>query len=340
MRKYGLLFAIVALVLGVTFFAAAAPRDEKPQNVILIGWDGCQRNHLKECLERGELPGLTKLMSEGTLVDIDVKGVTDTKAGWSQILTGYNPTVTGVYSNGKYQPVPKGYSIFERLRAFFGADKIFTAAIIGKSAHVDAEAPQKVKLDDEEKAPKGRKGKRQDGKIVEEDGVKYRVIPGKPYYYTKDGMDLWVNGLMLDKRVGDKALEVITQQKDKPFFLFVHFAEVDHKGHAFGENSKEYNDAIVSGDTQLGRIVAKLKELGLYDKTLIYVTADHGFDEGLKSHRDAPCVFLGTNDPKVTRAGLRADITPTILDRFGVDLEKVKPPLDGHSLLRPAPAKP
>jgi hypothetical protein len=65
------------------------------------------------------------------------------------------------------------------------------------------------------------------------------------------------------------------------------------------------------------------------------VTADHGFDEGLTSHFDAPYVFLGTNDPKIKRSGERGDITPTILDRFGLDLTKITPPLNGHPLTKP-----
>ena len=130
-------------------------------------------------------------------------------------------------------------------------------------------------------------------------------------------------------------MELLEKYKDKPFFFFVHFAEVDHKGHKYGENSKEYNDALISADTWTGEIVQKLKQLNLYDKTLIYVTADHGFNEGGKAHSDAPYVFLGTNDTKVIRRGERADITPTILQRFGVDIDRIEPRLDGHSLTEP-----
>ncbi len=269
-----------------------------PRNIILIGWDGAQRNHVKESLSRGELSNLKKLSSEGALVAIDIYRVTDTKAGWTQILTGYEPEVTGVFSNGRYEPIPRGYTVFERLEEFFGARDFVTAAVIGKKEHIDAD-------------------------------------PGKPYYYTKNNMDVFINGLNEDEKVGSKALELLEQYKDKPFFFFVHFAEVDTRGHAFGENSKEYNDALISADRWTGNIVQKLKELNLYDKTLIYVTADHGFDEGLQSHTDAPYVFLATNDPMVIRRGQRADITPTILDRFGLDLSKIEPPLDGHPLTRP-----
>ncbi|MHC4573488.1 MAG: alkaline phosphatase family protein [Planctomycetota bacterium] len=326
------LLLILSLTAIVTAVGCSQARTQQPTNVILIGWDGAQRNHLKESLSRGELPNLKKLASEGSLVAIDILRVTDTKAGWSQILTGYNPEVTGVFSNGQYQPIPKGYSVFERLEQHFGPDNIVTLAVIGKKGHVDADGPQKKEIKETGK-PRG--PKRAEDKIVEENGVRYRLTPGKPYYYTKDGMDLFENNLKLNKKVGTRALELIDKYKDRRFFLFVHFAEVDHKGHRHGENSKEYNDALISCDMWTGKITEKLKNLGLYDKTLIYVTADHGFDEGMKSHKDAPYVFLAANDPKVRRWGERADITPTILERFGLDLSKIEPPLDGHPLIRP-----
>jgi hypothetical protein len=114
-----LTICLVAAVLSLAAVLSAAPAlaaDDGPRNVILIGWDGAQRAHVQECLARGELPTLKKLSEQGALVDIDVvNGATDTKAGWSQILTGYNPEATGVYSNGKYRDIPKGLSVFERL---------------------------------------------------------------------------------------------------------------------------------------------------------------------------------------------------------------------------------
>ncbi len=325
----------------------------QPRNVILIGWDGAQRNHVQECLARQELPNLARLSGEGSLVAIDIYRTTDTKSGWSQILTGYEPEITGVYSNGRYRPIPAGYTVFERLEEHFGPDNFVTVAVIGKKGHVDAAGPVKKKIkpaaesksdqNENQAAQKTKKAgkkqaqgkaKRPEGKIVEENGVKYRVIPGKPYFHTKNNVDVFINGLIQDEKVGSKTLELLEKYKDQPFFFFVHFAEVDHSGHRAGENSLAYNDALISADTWTGRIMDKLLELGLYDETLIYVTADHGFDEDQKGHKDAPYVFLATNDPLVRRRGERADITPTILDRFGVDLPAIDPPLSGHSLLR------
>ncbi|MHC4223778.1 MAG: alkaline phosphatase family protein [Planctomycetota bacterium] len=324
-------------VLAIVFAVPAWAGGETPRNVILIGWDGAQRDHLHECLAREELPHLKKLGEEGAFVEIDIEGTTDTKAGWAQILTGYLPEVTGVYSNRRYQPIPKGLTIFERLEAHYGPDNIVTLAVIGKKGNVDGDGPKKIRVKEGKAAKKkGKKRRRKpEGKIVEEDGVKYRVVPGKPYFHSKEGMDLFENGLKLDHIVGDRALRLIEDHKERRFFLFVHFAEVDHSGHKQGENSEEYTNALISNDYWTGRILAKLHQLNLHDKTLVYVTADHGFDEGKKAHKNAPSVFLATNDKRVTRGGLRQDIAPTIYERLGLDPAKFEPPLDGRPLTRP-----
>jgi hypothetical protein len=341
----------------------AKPEVKPPKNVLIVGWDGAQREHVKECLEKGELPVLKKLGEEGKLVDIDVREATDTKAGWTQIMTGYRAEATGVYNNARFQPIPKGLTIFERLKKQYGAEGIFTVAVVGKKTHVDADAPRKEPVAEgevedpdgagpdaakvQEPAPAGKKKGAKAGnkvvepgsKIVTEDGKQFRVWPGKPFYNAvqaghEAGFDVWLNGLGTNDKVGAKALEQLDKYKDKPFCFFVHFADVDHKGHGFGENSKEYNDALISSDQWTGKLIDKLKALKLYENTLVLVTADHGFDEDQKSHRNAPTVFLAANTDKVIRGGTRADITPTVLDLLGFDLTKLEPALDGQSLAR------
>jgi len=325
--------AVLALALCITASVLAVGINEQPKDVILIGWDGAQRAHVNECISRGELPNLQKLAFEGSAVNIDVKEVTDTKAGWAQILTGYSAKTTGVYSNAKYRPIPRGYTIFERLKDIFGWRNIVTIAVIGKKDNIDDDEPQLIPL---EKVRMGKKGKMlmRQGEVITEGGKGYLRIPGKPYYYTKDDMDVFMNGLIKNDVVGEKALEELDKYRGKRFFLFAHFAEADTAGHKSGENSMEYTDALISNDKWLGKIVQKLKDLKIYEKTLIYVTADHGFDEGQQTHRNAPYVFLITNDPTPLSPGTRADITPTILKRYGIDLSKIQPPLDGKSLTK------
>jgi len=117
---------------------------EHPRNIILIGWDGAQRNHVKECLSRGKLPHLRKLSSEGNLVAIDILRTTDTKAGWAQILTGYEPEVTGVFSNSDFKPIPKGYTVFERLESFFASENFVSVAVIGKKENLGISPPKRL----------------------------------------------------------------------------------------------------------------------------------------------------------------------------------------------------
>ncbi len=133
-----MLAAAACLLIGV-LTCEGRGTDGPQNNVILFGWDGAQREHVKECLGRGELPVLQSIAAQGSIVEIDVLRVTDTKAGWSQILTGCNPETSGVFSNGRYGPIPAGLTIFERLEDYFGKDNITTVAVIGKKGHVDAD---------------------------------------------------------------------------------------------------------------------------------------------------------------------------------------------------------
>jgi len=360
MRLLAVLVVVMTILSGAGFYYATHRAIESqthvitstsntstvqrsPTNIVLVGWDGAQRDHLKEMIGRGEVPNLMALAKEGGLMDIDITtGATDTKAGWSQILTGYAPEKTGVFSNSRYQPIPEGYTVFERLEQFFGPDNIVTIAIIAKKGHVDNDPPTKIPFDRWAKIEE-RQGRRvptprvglkvgDGGEVVQENGVFYVAYPGKPYFNTARNMDMFLNGVGENDKVGMTVIQNLEKCKDKRFFLFVHFAQPDHAGHAHGENSQQYTDGIKSDDDWTGRIIAKLKALDLYEKTLVYVTADHGFDEGKTSHSKAPYVFLATNDAKVARNGDRADITPTILKRFGLDLSKLQPPLDGTPL--------
>jgi hypothetical protein len=339
-KNYGMRGVFFLCVLVSSLFA------EGPKNIVVIGWDGAQRAHVQEMITRNELPHLTALSKQGKLIDIDVtNGATDTKAGWTQILTGYSCDITGVYGNGRYQPIPEGYSVFERLETFFGPDNIATLAIIGKKGHVDNDAPRRIDYDKWQAAEEKQKkidtkkpglGNLQGGKIVEEGGKKYVDIPGKPWYTASRHMDLFVNGLLENKKVAARAMEELDKHKDKRFFMFVHFADPDHSGHKHGENSRQYSEAIADDDAWTGKIIARLKDLGLYESTLVYVVVDHGFNEGEKGHRYAPYVFLGTNDAAVMRDGDRMDIAPTILKRFGVNLSTLQPALSGKPLDEPA----
>ena len=288
---------IVGWLLGSAALSDTGREGAGPEwNVILISWDGTQRAHLMELYEQGLLPNLAALAQEGTAMPMEVRGhATDTKAGHAEILTGYGPEVTGIYSNRRFQAIPDGLTLFERLKARFGED-VATVAITGKK-----------------------------GNILE---ILENALPELDFSLIR-GATAERNGpLML------RALEAL---KGKPFFAFFHFSDPDHAGHNHGENSREYSAAIRLCDRWLGEIVSKLRELGIYERTLIYISTDHGFDEGRRSHLNAPDIWFVTNDPRVMPLpdgmATQRNIAPTILERLGFDLDSLEPPLPGQSLL-------
>ncbi len=338
---------LVLLTAGVffqdSFYAASKPsgqnnaKDSKtPKRIILIGWDGVQRDHLNELLTKGRLPNLKKFISNGVFLNIDITtGRTETKPGWAEIVTGYGPEKTGVFENKKYAPIPAGYTMHERLEGHFGDENISTVFLSGKKHNLGTRGPHDICTN----CTRGTWFKGADG-VLQKGSRERRLVKmkGEPYFLSRDNIDFFENGLGTAEHVGRTLNEYIERLKDRRFFIFVEFREPDQPGgHTHGENSAEYSQGIILDDEWLGKTVDKLKELGIHEDTLIYITSDHGFDEGKNEHFNAPHVFLAANDKEVTaKDGDRKDIAPTIMQRFGMDIGAITPLLDGRSLLRDA----
>jgi predicted AlkP superfamily pyrophosphatase or phosphodiesterase len=65
-------------------------------------------------------------------------------------------------------------------------------------------------------------------------------------------------------------------KQKKPTFLFIHLDHVDHVGHAIGHGTPEYFAAVEVADKLIGEVIQGLKEAGIWNKTILLVTADHG----------------------------------------------------------------
>lgn len=72
----------------------------------------------------------------------------------------------------------------------------------------------------------------------------------------------------------EKAAEYIV--KEKPNFLFLHFDHVDHAGHEIGHGTAEYFASVGKADSLTGVVMTTLKQAGIFEQTVILVTADHG----------------------------------------------------------------
>lgn len=86
----------------------------------------------------------------------------------------------------------------------------------------------------------------------------------------------------LTKRYTERALNFIGRNRDRPFFLYLPHA-MPHKPLAASEDfytfdtpDDLYADVIHELDWSVGRILSRLKELGLEDNTLVIFTSDNG----------------------------------------------------------------
>lgn len=297
--------------------------SESSFNVIVVGWDGTQWDHLMECYNEelpecaGGLPNLKALSGNKIYSNVTTSGDSTTKPGWAQLLSGYNAEVLDIFSNGDYRPIPEGYTLFEKLEEQSAGD-IVSMFISGKGVNTGAACI------DEETTVNGLPA-------IEE--------KGQPWCITRNYLDYYENDLRLNRIVGSRALDLLEAHQNDQFVALFLFRVPDVIGHLAGEDSVDYSEEIIDDDFWLGEIVAKLRDLNIYDKTLVYVVTDHGFDEGSNRHGNAPYGFLASNDPLITRSGDRKDLTATILERFSIPLDANGsiPAVDGFSLYSPPP---
>ncbi len=135
------------------------------------------------------------------------------------------------------------------------------------------------------------------------------------------------------------ALDWLRAHGEAPFFLFVHLYE-PHAPYAPPEPFRSrladrYDGEVAAADEGVGRIVAELVRLGLYERATIVVTSDHG--EGLGDHgeeqhgiflyRSTLHVPLLVKLPGRARAGTRVarpvglvDLAPTLARLAGASL--------------------
>jgi predicted AlkP superfamily pyrophosphatase or phosphodiesterase len=298
------ILALAVMPLGAEPSAPPTPAEPQVRHVILISWDGAGRDILGELLAKNKLPNLAALIKDGSLQNIDIGGhITETLPGHAQMLSSLGPKTTGIASNFDRKPMPQGYTLFERLQKAFGKEALATIAIIGKAKFGGTDPKAKSRS------------------ILSNCAADITV-------YSAADRDA--------AEVTDPALKALDQEKASRYFAFLHFRDPDVWGHEKGSGSAEYREGFIKCDQALGQIVELLKTEKLYDSTLLYVTADHGFDKNSTDHLNAPHIWLATNDKTIVRGGTQADIPATILARLGLDLATLEPRLIGQPLTKAA----
>ncbi len=144
----------------------------------------------------------------------------------------------------------------------------------------------------------------------------------------------------------DSALEFIVENQSRPFACWLSFYPPHtpkeapeenialYRNHIQPDDQAVYHAMVNRLDWNIGRILTRLKELKLRDKTLIVFTSDHGenFPFRWNNHHKRLCYDQAANVPLLVsmpgtlQQGVRtsavvsiADLCPTILDLCGVD---------------------
>jgi uncharacterized sulfatase len=115
----------------------------------------------------------------------------------------------------------------------------------------------------------------------------YTAEPGVEL--TKEDVDF----KQLTARFFDRGFRFIEDNKDKPFFLLLalsapHEPENPHPDHAGKSKAAAYGDVVEEVDENVGKLLARLKALGLERDTLVIVTSDNGpwFEGSVGPFRD------------------------------------------------------
>lgn len=129
--------------------------------------------------------------------------------------------------------------------------------------------------------------------------------------------------------------------------------EVMKLGHKISENDQnhlisQYDGGITFMDFQIGKLIDRLKELGLYDNSIIIITSDHGeafgernlVNHGVSVYQDQVHIPLIIRYPNTNKGRIvnelvsSVNLLPTILDTLGYDISE---DFERKSLLKSEP---
>lgn len=269
MRRNILLLIFAALLISfLSLWALECSRQlplAPPPNILLITIDTLRPDRLG-CYgyREAETPNIDRLAADGALFTDASAQAPLTLPSHCSIMTGTLPLYHGIKDNVGFELAEEHQTIAEVLRR----NGYATAAVVGAFV------------------------------LDKSSGIGQ----GFDYFYdnflpepNKLGTRLF-NVNFAERRAGEvaaRALEWLARRpRRRPFFLWLHFYD-PHEGYNPPEpfarlwRGREYDGEIAYVDSQLGRILSFLREAGLYDRTVIALTSDHGEslgEHGEKSH--------------------------------------------------------
>lgn len=299
-------------------------------------------------------PNLMKLAGEGVLFENSFTCQPVCGPARSCLQSGVYPTQTGCYTNAialprDITPLAEHFNRAGYQTAYIGKWHLGSDKFPGIGVHCESSA-----------IPRDRQGKYQYWRAA--DCLEFTSHGYDGYVFDESGNKIDFKGYRADC-INDFALEYLEKKRDpnKPFFMFVSQLEPHQQNdrncfEGYKETVEKYRDyplpddltflkgnyremypdyisSINRLDYNVGRLVEKLKELGIYDDTIIIYTSDHGCHfktRNLEYKRS--CHESSTHTPLIIKGGgfeggkrddrlvSLIDMPPTMLSMAGIDI--------------------
>jgi arylsulfatase A-like enzyme/Tfp pilus assembly protein PilF len=296
-------------LLALVFVTGCSEVRNSP-NVVLITLDTTRADHLG-CYGHSEptSPVIDRLAKQGTLFTLAFATNPITLPSHTSIMTSTYPLFHGVRDNTTYVVPDEATTLAELL----GSHGYQTAAFVGAFV-----LDSRFNLDQGFDVYDDR---------VERDWSRDEIDArqGNPFGFDERKANL----------VTYQALRWLEQPRSKPFFLWLHYFDPHQPINApephHSRFTMPYDSEIAYAYEQIGKIFEALEERGLYDDSLIVLTADHG--EGLLDHGEpthslyvfdstmhVPMIWKvpgGQAGGSVDALVSIVDIMPTVLDLLG-----------------------
>jgi arylsulfatase A-like enzyme/Tfp pilus assembly protein PilF len=296
------LFAAFVLLVAVVLWSCSRLTARPIRNVILISIDTCRADYLS-CYgyPRKTTPNIDAIADAATLFENVISPVPLTLPAHCSMMTGTIPPHHGVHDNFNYWLHGRNVTLAEVLKENGFATAAFVSAFI---------------LDSQ-----------------------YAIDQGFDTYY--DNFDPQPSRLEANERRADRttrlALDWLNNHSREKFFLFVHYYDPHTEYEPPEPFASKFSDNLYAGeiaytDHYIGRVIEKLKSLGIFDSSLVIITSDHGEmlgehgedDHGYFIYQSAlkvPLIFKlpGQRIPqRVKEAVGLVDIAPTVCSLLGI----------------------
>lgn len=292
------------VIFALWFFWRSVHSAKQVRNILLISIDTCRSDYLS-CYgcPLQTTPNIDRIAQQGIVFANVISPVPITLPAHSSMLTGTVPPYHGVHDNFDYQLGQSNVTLAEILK-----DNGFTTGAIVSAFVLDSA---------------------------------FGIDQGFGTYNDQFEEEHLILGFINERKAQEAsrfAIDWLTENKDERFFLFLHYFDPHLEYEPPEPFATRFKDDLYAGEVAytdycIGKVIERLKELRIYDSTLIIVTGDHG--EMLGEHgEDGHCYFIyqsaikvplifrlpgQTRPRKVETIVSLIDIVPTICSLLGIE---------------------